>query len=176
MVLNIIRIIVISICFTSIAWATADESGVKTIYGYQEYVTILPEGISLDALMDTGALTASLNAINIETYEKDKETWVKFDVVVDAGKTTIHFDKKIKRYANIKLKSEVNDSDEPGEVKRPVVMMDVCLGGQVKEIEVNLTNRSNFSNPMLLGRNALMAFDTLIDSSLTFAQPKTCKA
>ncbi len=50
-----------------------------TLYGRYEYIA-LPEigGEVLKAKMDTGALTASLSAKDIETFTRDGEDWVRF--------------------------------------------------------------------------------------------------
>ena len=48
-------------------------------------------------------------------------------------------------------------------IKRPVVLMAVKLGNQTKTIRVNLTNRKHFIYPMLLGREAIVAFNGIIN-------------
>lgn len=174
MISSTLRVLMLSLFLTSLSLAATDEPAIQKIYGYREYATLLPEGITLKALMDTGALTASINAINIEEYQKEGQTWVKFDVPLDADRS-MHFDKTLKRYASIKLKAEVGNSEKPGFINRPVVMMTICINNQIQEVEVNLTSRENFLNPLLLGRDALIAFNALIDPRLTFTAPKTCR-
>ncbi len=41
---------------------------------------------------------------------------------------------------------------------------------QCKTIEVNLTDRSNFNYPLLLGRKALIAFDAIVDPGQQYIQ------
>lgn len=136
----------------------------KTIYGYIEQVNIQPDNITLAAKLDTGALTASLNAININQYQKDGGKWVGFDFPLETNKL-MHFEKPLTRIAEIKRRLNDGDVKISQSVPRPVVMMEVCLKQRCQEIEVNLANRSNFDYPLLLGRNAMIAFNALIDPS-----------
>ncbi|MCY1434721.1 putative ATP-dependent zinc protease [compost metagenome] len=47
--------------------------------------------------------------------------------------------------------------------------MPVCLGDSVQQIEVNLTDRSSFDFPLLIGSTALGEFDALVDPSRSYA-------
>ena len=53
-------------------------------------------------------------------------------------------------------------------IKRPVVLMRVKLANQEQTIRVNLTNRKRFLYPLLLGREAIITFQGLIDPSLKY--------
>ncbi len=57
-------------------------------------------------------------------------------------------------------------------VKRPVVRMLIQLGEQQQSIRVNLTNRKRFLYPLLLGREALIAFNGVVDPALTYTVKK----
>jgi hypothetical protein len=54
-------------------------------------------------------------------------------------------------------------------------MMDICLGGKQIEGRVNLTDRSTFLYPVLLGRNILKAGDFLIDPERNFMEHPSCQ-
>lgn len=53
-------------------------------------------------------------------------------------------------------------------IQRPVVLMKIRLADKERTIRVNLTNRKRFIYPLLLGREAIKAFDGLIDPSLKY--------
>jgi hypothetical protein len=161
-----------TICSLGSVYASSDDAnsaGYKVIYGYIEKVNIQPENVSLVAKLDTGADTASLDAINIKQYKKDNEEWVSFDLPAPDNQL-IHFEKKVVRIANIKKRLNNNASQGATSTSRPVVMMDLCMRQQCRTIEVNLANRSNFDSQLLLGRNALIAFDAIVDPSEEFIQ------
>ena len=48
------------------------------IYGWIETVTFPQAGLQLEAKLDTGAQTSSLDARSIEEFERDDEPWVRF--------------------------------------------------------------------------------------------------
>lgn len=147
----------------------ASPDGTKTIYGYVENANIQPDDITLSAKLDTGAQTASLNAINIKEYSKDEQSWVSFDLPITETKL-VHFEKRLARTAKIKQNLIGNDPQNSKSIARPVIMMDVCIKQQCKTIEVNLTDRSNFDYPLLLGRNALVHFDAIVDPEHKYIQ------
>ena len=45
----------------------------------------------------------------------------------------------------------------------------MCMGKAKRSIEVNLTDRSAFQYPLLIGSDALARFDALVDPSLKYA-------
>jgi hypothetical protein len=55
---------------------------------------------------------------------------------------------------------------------RPVIELDICMGQARRSIEVNLTDRSAFQYPLLIGSEALKRFDALVDPSLKYAAGK----
>jgi hypothetical protein len=78
-------------------------------------------------------------------------------------------ERTIVNWANIKSKSA-----QGGYAKRPVVMMDFCLGGRRIEGRVNLADRGTFIYPVLMGRNILKAGDFLIDPERKFMERPGC--
>ena len=74
-----------------------------------------------------------------------------------------------------KIKRRAGDFD-PQEEKtytaRPVIELRVCLGTRERTIEVNLTDRSAFQYPLLIGSEALKQFEALVDPSLKYAAGK----
>lgn len=144
----------------------------KTIYGLNEYTLVQDFDLVVAAKLDTGAKTASLSARDIERFRRDGETWVRFVLAIDGG-----HDRTIERpLARIsKIKRRAGDFD-PEEGKtytaRPVIELDLCMGRALRTIEVNLTDRSAFQYPLLIGSEALKHFEALVDPSLKYAAGK----
>ena len=61
-----------------------------------------------------------------------------------------------------------------GSIVRPVVIMDLCVGGIRVEGEVNLADRTGFNYPLLIGRNMLSDARISVDSSQVFASKRAC--
>lgn len=138
----------------------------KTIYGYVEQVTLPSKSLQLQAKLDTGAKTASLHARRIRYVEKDGQSYVKF--IVPTAEGEIPF--MLPHAGDVSIKAR---SGEVGGVKiknpfirRPYVNMPIQIGSKVRTIKVNLANRKRFSYPVLLGREALVAFDGVVDPSM----------
>lgn len=145
-----------------------------TLYGRYEYIK-LPEigGQTLKAKMDTGALTASLSAKDIQTFSRDGDDWVRFRLATkDAdGKVYEH---KVSRVS--KIKSRADEADDEGETtdvaKRPVVELELCLGDVKRTIEVNLVDRSSFNYPLLIGAKGLREFKAAINPAKRYVADK----
>lgn len=77
------------------------------------------------------------------------------------------------RISKIKRRSGDYDPEEDKSyTPRPVVEMTVCMGRALRTIEVNLTDRSTFQYPFLLGSTALKQFNALVDPSLKYSVGK----
>ncbi|MFQ6573644.1 ATP-dependent zinc protease family protein [Pseudomonas sp. UM16] len=144
-----------------------------TLYGRYEYIT-LPEfgGETLKAKMDTGALTASLSAKDIELFTRDGEEWVRFRLATkdSGGKVYEH---KLARISKIKNRADEDEDGEGAEVsKRPVVDLELCLGDVKRTVEVNLTDRSSFNYPLLIGAKALREFKAAVNPARRFTAGK----
>jgi hypothetical protein len=53
--------------------------------------------------------------------------------------------------------------------------MRICIAGRVVDTEVNLVDRSEFTYPLLLGRNTLAEF-ALVDPAATHLAPPACES
>lgn len=138
----------------------------KQIVGWIEYVSLYPGNLKIKAKLDTGARNSSLNATAIEKFNRNGETWVRFNIVNWKGRIET-FEAKIIRVAKIK---QHNSESE----KRPVIQLGICLGQVLKEVEVNLVDRSNFIYQMLIGRSFLKEL-FIIDPSLKFTVKPNCQ-
>lgn len=145
----------------------ASES--KIVYGYVEKVTLLDKNITLSAKLDTGAKTASLSAIRIKEVNENGKTYLTFTVPT---KSEDYFFKA--EYAGrVRIKPRMGEYQKtPVAFKRPMIKLKVKLGNQVRLITFNLTNRKRFNYPILLGRDALVAFEGVVDPSSAFLLKK----
>ena len=138
------------------------------IYGYVEKVSFPDKQLTLSAKLDTGAKSASLNATNITETTVKGIPHLRFTVPTKTGDYT--FECEYKGRVKIKVRAGEHGSGilphEP--IKRPVVLVKIQLGDQIKTIKVNLTNRKRFLYPLLLGRDAIIAFNGAVDPALTF--------
>lgn len=133
----------------------------KIIYGYVEKATLIDKNLTISAKLDTGAKSSSLSAIHIEEINKNGEPYLKFTVPSKQG--DIEFIAKYVGKVRIKVRA-----GESTPIKRPIVLMNVKIGDITNTIKVNLTNRKRFNYPLLLGRDAIIAFSGLVDPSAAF--------
>lgn len=136
------------------------------LYGYVEKAVLVDQGVILSAKLDTGAKSASLNASDIREFEKDNKPYLRFKVL-DKGQE-VEFTCEYIGKVSIKPRA-----DEPlSSIKRPLVMMRIQIGNKIRTIPVNLTNRKHFNYPLLLGRDAIVAFGGVVDPSRAFLVKK----
>jgi hypothetical protein len=144
----------------------------KTVYGLNEYVDLADIDLQVAAKLDTGAKTASLSARDIKRFKRNGEHWVRFYLAIDDAHEH-PIERPLARVSKIKRRmSDYDPDDEKKYTARPVISLDVCMGSAVRNIEVNLTDRSAFEYPLLIGSEALMRFDALVDPSLKYAAGK----
>ncbi|MDB6050704.1 MAG: hypothetical protein JWR17_3450 [Pseudomonas sp.] len=143
-----------------------------TLYGRYEYIGVPEIGEVFKAKMDTGALTASLSAKDIELFKRDGEDWVRFKLATkDAtGKVYEH---KVARISRIKGRLDGDDEEELADpAKRPVVDLELCLGDAKRTVEVNLVDRSHFNYPLLIGAKALREFGAAVNPARRYTADK----
>ena len=147
------------------AHATSDR---KVIYGYLERAILLDKQLMLKAKLDTGAKSASLHAKHIRQLDINGQPFIKFIVPTKTG--DIPFTCAYVGDVSIKARSgEVAGMRiKKAYIQRPVVSMPIQLGQETRTIRVNLANRKRFTYPLLLGREALVAFDGIVDPGKKF--------
>ncbi len=124
----------------------------------------LPEvGIShLQVRVDTGAKTSSLHVDNLEKIMRSGKPWVKFDIhpdVYDVNKLKT-CEAALHDIRSVKSSNGVSQ-------ERYVIKTLIQLGSQEWPIEITLSDRSDMSYLMLLGREG-MGSKVLVDPSKTF--------
>lgn len=136
------------------------------LYGRYEHIKVEEIGKVLPAKMDTGAMTASLSARDIENFQRDGEDWVRFRLAVEGADDTL-YEMPLIGISQIKSRAEeVGEIDldgEPPRVERPLISMQLCIGNELRETEVNLTDRSHFSYPLLIGATTIRDLGAAID-------------
>ena len=139
------------------------------VFGWVENAYIEPWGIAVKAKLDSGALTSSLDARDIEMFEKDGEEWVRFRLKLEDQESGETFSDQIER----PLYREQAVRGAGGRDERPVVLMDVCMGDSVYEEQFSLRNREEMNYPLLLGRRTISHLG-LLDVRNTFLQEPEC--
>lgn len=145
----------------SSVWAT-DE---KSVYGRYEYVGLVGFSVQVEAKLDTGAYTASMSARDIHKFKRDGQNWVRFYLHFDEDHQ-YPFETPLIRMSKIKRRADdFNPEDSKSYATRPVVAMSLCMGNRLRTVEVNLTDRSAFRFPLLIGAKALKSFSAVVDPS-----------
>ncbi|KAF1051711.1 MAG: hypothetical protein GAK43_02278 [Stenotrophomonas maltophilia] len=165
----------VAVLLSLLALPLLAQAAEPTLYGRYEWVGLPELDHSLQAKMDTGAYTSSLSAKDIQLFERDGEQWVRFRLATaDAGDSV--YEHKLARISKIKNRADDREDDEEsretGLSQRPVIEMAVCLGGDQQTIEVNLTDRSHFNYPFLMGAKGLRKFHAAVDPSERFSAGK----
>ncbi|EGU48160.1 hypothetical protein VIOR3934_06239 [Vibrio orientalis CIP 102891 = ATCC 33934] len=118
------------------------------ILGEVESVTIDSIKQTFDARVDTGAATSSLNAVDIEQFERNGKNWVRFHLS-DGDRElndTNWIEAPIIRF--VKIRQSTTEDVE----RRAVVELWVKLGTIHEKAQFTLADRSQMSHPVLLGR------------------------
>ena len=144
-----------------------------TLYGRYEYLQLPELGQTLKAKMDTGAYTASLSARDIQNFKRDGEEWVRFRLAATGADDSV-YEHRVARISRIKNRADEGDEDPAAAdvSKRPVIDVQLCLGNQLRTVEVNLTDRSSFNYPLLIGAKALREFNAAVNPAKRFTAGK----
>ncbi|MDX1342428.1 MAG: ATP-dependent zinc protease [Reinekea sp.] len=116
----------------------------------------------LDVRIDTGAKTSSLHVDHIKKFQRNGKPWVSFDIhpTVHNVEETISTESKLKDIRRIKSSN--------GQVEeRYIITTQFQLGNDVWDIDISLTDRSDMSFLMLLGREG-MGSRIIVDPSQTY--------
>lgn len=149
---------------TSTALAEEDQ-----VFGWVENATLQPWGITVKAKLDSGALTSSLDARDIELFEQDDEEWVRFRLKLEDQESGEVFSDEIER----PLYREQTVRGAGGSDERPVVLMELCMGDTIYEEQFSLRDREEMLYPLLLGRRTISHLG-LLDVRNTFLQEPGC--
>jgi hypothetical protein len=135
------------------------EAKQKIQLGAVENVVLLPWGVRMPARIDTGAATSSLDARNLVIKGKNAE----FNLPPEYGGRRVSL--PILKWKTVKT-SEAED-------RRPIVVVEMCIGSQRIRTRVNLNNRANVKYPLLIGRNTL-ARGFVVECSTSYCTQPSC--
>lgn len=138
----------------------------KTLLGQAEWVYVTGAKKSFRARIDTGATTASINATNIERFERDGKKWVRFNLEPEQNAEPQIIEARIVRFVSI-----IQANDPEGKDSRLVVNLHVRIGNVVGETEFTLTDRTHMEYPVLIGRTFLQDI-AIVDVSKEYIYPK----
>lgn len=140
--------------------------GDKTILGQSEWIYVSKVKKSFKARIDTGAATSSINAVDIERFERDGKKWVRFNLAHSED----HKEKQIE--ARIVRIAKILQSSKPGVgTERLVVDLHIRIAGIAHSTEFTLTDRTHMEYPILIGRSFMQDL-ILVDVSRDYIQPK----
>ncbi|CZF79737.1 hypothetical protein GCE9029_01625 [Grimontia celer] len=142
----------------------------KAVLGEQEWVWIDAAGSNYKARVDTGATTSSLNATDIQEFERDGKTWVRFNLAhtqngEDESEPLATIEAPVTRWVKIRQAST------EGLERRPVVELRVRLGELHEKTQFTLADRSHMEFPVLLGREFFKDI-AVVDVSQSYIHPK----
>lgn len=133
----------------------------KLIVGRVEHIGVGQENIVVKARMDTGATYSSLNALEMKSFERDGQAWVRFAILDPNNKDKkVFMERKVKRYKSIK------QIGAPSQ-RRPIVVMTLNMGKLSEKVDVTLVDRTGYLYQLLVGRNFLRD-RALVDVSKKF--------
>ncbi len=133
--------------------------------GRVENVAIEPGGLVLRAKLDTGADRCSLSAEKMEYFQKGRDLWVRFTIRNRTGNQPTMEMQVLK---TVKIKRDGGRLE-----KRPVVRIGICLGTFYMMVDANLTDRSDFAYPMLIGSDYITGHMT-VDPARSFTVSPHC--
>jgi hypothetical protein len=158
----------LSLClFAVLALAPSLAAGELQIVGWIEKVRLYPGNFLVHAKLDSGAEYSSLDATDMEIFERDGKKWVRFDLEEKREGKKLTIEQPLLRWAPIKRHNQ-----EPQ--RRPVIRLGVCLGNIYQETEVNLINRKNYQYRMLIGRK-FMEGVVAIDPGAKYTVEPACQ-
>ncbi|MEE3326930.1 MAG: RimK/LysX family protein [Myxococcota bacterium] len=126
------------------------------VVGGVERVQVEPQGVVLEARVDTGARTSSIDAQDIVPFERDGKPWVKFKLPLrDDKKSSVEITTPVTGRASIKRHGEAP-------LHRLVVSLRVVLGPIDRVSDFTLADRAGYDFPVLIGRSYLQGL-ALVD-------------
>jgi hypothetical protein len=131
----------------------------KKLVGAVEKMCVVTIGMDFQARIDTGARTTSLHAIdiNVQEGEQDKQRnigkFVEFKTINEQG---------AEKELRMKITNVTRISNAQGIEYRYMVKMNLLWKGCLKQVDINLRDRSLMKYKLLIGRDWLRG-DFLVD-------------
>ena len=142
--------------------------GNKIIIGQKELAYLPNYDLTMEARIDTGATTTSVDARDIKIIDIDGKKWVKFKL----------YDRKNKKFHEVKKplikKVSIKRHGQEDQI-RPAVYFRINISNISSYILVTLTDRSKYEFPVLIGRNFLKGV-AIVDVDKSFTRKPTKKS
>lgn len=133
------------------------------VLGWREWVSLPKLGIEqVKAKVDTGARTSALHAFEVELEETQDGPMVHFSI----HPLQKNDDFIIQCTAPLLEERQVRDSGGHTET-RYTIETQMAIGGEIRTIEMTLTNRDSMGFRMLIGRTAIRG-DYLVDPGRSY--------
>ncbi len=123
----------------------------RPVVGWREWVALPGLGIErIKVKVDTGARSSSLHAFDIRVIERDGRQYVRFRIhpLQRNTKLTAEAEAEVMEFRPIK-------SSTGHITRRPVVLTELAMMGEIWPIELTLASRDEMGFRMLLGREAV---------------------
>lgn len=153
-----------------LALAAASHAGAERVIGWVEKAHIPAMDVTVKSKMDTGALTSSIHATNVERFSRAGEKWVRFTVTLEDTDLGEMNSKTLERPVHRRVKL----TGAGGVDHRLVVFMDVCFGDVLYREQFSLSDRSDKIYGLLIGRRTIEHLG-LLDVTKTFSLQPACK-
>lgn len=148
---------------TTLQLAPTAQTTDKIVVGEVEKVRVTPPNLIFTARIDSGAETSSIDARNVQPFERDGKEWVRFQIPDPSDEELLHtVERPVVRWV------KVLQSSAEGKDRRAVVELQFEIGHIKRIEEFNLTDRSQMSYSVLIGRNILRDL-MVVDVSKKFA-------
>lgn len=158
------------LCLAAVFSTTAAMAAqYKQVFGWVEKAVIEELDAVVKVKMDSGALTSSMHAENIERFKREGENWVRFTIELEDERTGDLAEKTFEK----PLFRRLRVYGAGGSDSRPVVLLRVCIGDTVYEEQFSLRDREDMLYPVLLGRRTIQHLG-LLDVSKTFLHQPNC--
>lgn len=139
------------------------------ILGAIENVEIADIEQGFSARIDTGATTSSLNAIDLQEFERNGNKWVRFHLLnqnIQKGSNELEWI-AAPVIRSVKIRQSTTEELE----RRPVVELWIKLGAIHEKVQFTLADRSHMTHSVLLGREFIQDI-AIVDVSKEFVQSK----
>ena len=136
-------------CPRAEACPAPSESSDKMRVGALETIWLPDLDLALMARIDTGAKTSSIDASNINLFERDGKRWVRFEILDPIAGGLVSLERRLERTVGI-----VNSGKQASK-RRPVVKLSVLIGDLEQIAEFSLSSGSHKGYQALIGRSIL---------------------
>ena len=130
----------------------------NNVIGAVQRIYLPPMKSPFASRIDTGATTSSLDAESIKHFERDGDKWISFTVINRDTNESYTFEKPLVKRIAIKRIGEKEH--------RPIVEMDVKMGGEKFKAYFTIAEREKFEYQTLIGRNILSG-RAIVDVSIS---------